>query len=59
MSRIMLAIKKVFADTDKMPVLIFDEIDTGISGKAAKSVAEKLKKYQKIIKYYVLLIYQV
>ena len=43
MSRIMLAIKKVLADTDKMPVLVFDEIDTGISGKAAKSVAEKLK----------------
>lgn len=42
MSRIMLAIKKVLADTDKMPVLIFDEIDTGISGKAANSVAEKL-----------------
>ena len=43
MSRIMLAIKKVLAETDKMPVLIFDEIDTGISGKAAKSVADKLK----------------
>ena len=43
MSRIMLAIKKVLADTDRMPVLIFDEIDTGISGKAAKVVAEKLK----------------
>ena len=43
MSRIMLAIKKVLADTDKMPVLIFDEIDTGISGKAAKSVGEKIK----------------
>ena len=43
MSRIMLAIKKVLADTDKMPILIFDEIDTGISGKAAKSVANKLK----------------
>ena len=42
MSRIMLAIKKVLADTDKMPVLIFDEIDTGISGKAANAVAEKL-----------------
>ena len=42
MSRIMLAIKKVLADTDEMPVLIFDEIDTGISGKAANSVAEKL-----------------
>ena len=43
MSRIMLAIKKVLADTDKMPILIFDEIDTGISGKAEKSVANKLK----------------
>lgn len=42
MSRIMLAIKKVLADTDKMPILIFDEIDTGISGKAANAVAEKL-----------------
>ena len=43
MSRIMLAIKKVLAETDKMPVLVFDEIDTGISGKAANSVAKKLK----------------
>ncbi len=44
MSRTMLAIKKVLADTDKMPVLVFDEIDTGISGKAANSVAGKLKR---------------
>ncbi len=43
MSRTMLAIKKVLADSDKMPVLVFDEIDTGISGKAASSVAKKLK----------------
>lgn len=43
MSRIMLAIKKVLADSDKTPILIFDEIDTGISGKAANSVANKLK----------------
>ena len=42
-SRIMLAIKTVLADTDNVPVMIFDEIDTGISGKAAKSVAEKMK----------------
>ena len=42
-SRIMLAIKTVLADSDKVPVLIFDEIDTGISGKAAKSVGEKIK----------------
>lgn len=42
-SRIMLAIKTVLADSDKVPVLIFDEIDTGISGRAAKSVGEKIK----------------
>ncbi len=47
MSRTMLAIKKVLADTDKMPVLVFDEIDTGISGKAANSVASKLKRIAK------------
>ena len=49
-SRIMLGIKKVLADTDEIPILIFDEIDTGISGKAANSVAQKLhhiaKKHQ-------------
>ena len=44
MSRIMLAIKTVLAGSDKIPVLIFDEIDTGISGKAANSVADKLNK---------------
>ena len=47
MSRIMLAIKKVLAEVDKVSVLIFDEIDTGISGKAAKSVASKLKSISK------------
>ena len=47
MSRIMLAIKKVLAEVDKMPIMIFDEIDTGISGKAAKSVASKLKSISK------------
>ena len=40
-SRTMLGIKKVLADTDEVPILIFDEIDTGISGKAANSVAQK------------------
>ena len=44
MSRIMLAIKTVLANTDNTSVLIFDEIDTGISGKAANAVAEKLSK---------------
>ena len=47
MSRVMLAIKTVLADVDEVPALIFDEIDTGISGKAAKSVAEKMKLISK------------
>ena len=47
MSRIMLAIKKVLAETDQMPTLIFDEIDTGISGKAGVTVAEKIKHISK------------
>ena len=47
MSRIMLAIKTVLADIDEVPILIFDEIDTGISGKAAKAVADKMKVISK------------
>lgn len=43
-SRIMLAIKTVLADVDRVPVLIFDEIDTGISGNAANMVGNKLRK---------------
>lgn len=43
MSRVMLGIKTVLADVDKVYTLIFDEIDTGISGKAAKVVGEKIK----------------
>ncbi|WP_333649088.1 DNA repair protein RecN [Lacrimispora sp.] len=42
LSRIMLAIKTVLADTDDIPTLIFDEIDTGISGRTAQKVSEKL-----------------
>ncbi len=42
MSRIMLAIKSVIADIDRIPTLIFDEIDIGISGRTAQSVAEKM-----------------
>lgn len=48
MSRIMLAIKNVLSNVDSVPVLIFDEIDTGISGIAAKSVGEKLKSISKL-----------
>ncbi len=47
MSRIMLAIKTVLASVDKVSTLIFDEIDTGISGKASKAVGEKLKQISK------------
>lgn len=42
MSRVMLAVKTILADVDKIPVLIFDEIDSGISGRAAQKVGEKL-----------------
>ena len=42
LSRIMLAMKCVFVDKDKIPTLIFDEIDTGISGTIAKRVGEKM-----------------
>ena len=47
MSRIMLAIKNVLTDVDKIPVIIFDEIDTGISGIAANSTGEKMKQISK------------
>ena len=43
-SRIMLAIKTVLADIDEVPILVFDEIDTGISGGAANMVGEKLQR---------------
>lgn len=43
MSRMMLAIKAVLAKVDKIPTLIFDEIDTGISGVAAARVADKMR----------------
>lgn len=42
MSRIMLAMKSIFASLDMIPVLVFDEVDTGISGRAAQAVAEKM-----------------
>lgn len=47
MSRFMLAIKSVLADVDKIPVIIFDEIDTGISGIAANATGEKIKTISK------------
>ncbi len=42
LSRIMLAVKSVLADSDQIATLIFDEIDTGVSGRTAQMVAEKL-----------------
>ena len=42
LSRIMLGIKSVLAEIDEIPTLIFDEIDTGISGRTAQKVAEKM-----------------
>ncbi len=43
-SRVMLALKIVFSSADNISVLIFDEIDTGISGETVRKVAEKLKE---------------
>ncbi len=51
-SRVMLAIKAIFAQSDDIDTVIFDEIDTGISGKASQSVADEIKalaKYHQII----------
>ncbi len=42
-SRIMLALKSVLAKSDKLPLLIFDEIDTGVSGRIAQKVGQALK----------------
>ncbi|HEY8528281.1 MAG TPA: DNA repair protein RecN [Paenibacillaceae bacterium] len=44
MSRVMLALKTVFARLDQIPVLVFDEVDAGISGRTAQAVAEKLTR---------------
>ena len=47
LSRIMLAIKSVFADSDEIETLIFDEIDAGISGRTAQMVSEKMNTIAK------------
>ena len=44
LSRIMLALKSVIADKDSIPTMIFDEIDTGVSGKAAQKIGIKLRE---------------
>jgi DNA repair protein RecN (Recombination protein N) len=43
-SRIMLAIKTVLADNDPVPILVFDEIDTGVGGKIASDIAQAIEK---------------
>lgn len=48
-SRIMLALKTVFASVDKLSTVIFDEIDTGISGKTSVSVADEIFELSKTI----------
>lgn len=47
MSRIMLAIKKVFSNISQIPILVFDEIDTGISGVVGQKVGIKMKHISK------------
>lgn len=47
LSRIMLALKSVMGAVDRIPVLVFDEVDAGIGGKTAQSVAAKLKDISK------------
>lgn len=44
MSRVMLALKIVLADADRLPILIFDEVDAGIGGETAGKVGEKLRQ---------------
>lgn len=46
-SRVMLAIKTIFAQNDEMDTVIFDEIDTGISGKTSQSVADEISELAK------------
>ena len=47
LARIMLAMKNVLAEQDQVETLIFDEVDTGVSGRAAQKVAEKLRSVSK------------
>lgn len=48
LSRIMLALKSVIADRDSIPTMIFDEIDTGVSGKAAQKIGIKLRELGRV-----------
>ncbi len=48
LSRVMLALKSVIADKDSIPTMIFDEIDTGVSGKAAQKIGIKLREIGRV-----------
>jgi len=43
-SRIMLALKMILAKSDRLPLLVFDEIDSGVSGRVAQAVGESMKR---------------
>lgn len=47
MSRILLALNSIFSDAQKIPTLIFDEIDTGVSGRVAEAITKKISKLSK------------
>src|SRR5699024_10963805 len=57
LSRIMLAINKIFAAHDEISTVIFDEIDTGVSGRVAQSIAEKMYQISKSTQVLGILIY--
>lgn len=46
-SRLMLSIKSIIADKMQLPSIIFDEVDTGVSGDVANRMGEMMQKYQK------------
>ena len=51
LARIMLSMKNVLAEKDQIATLIFDEVDTGVSGRAAQKVAEKLFLHRNTVNY--------
>jgi DNA repair protein RecN (Recombination protein N) len=50
LSRIMLGLKVVLSQTDEIPTLIFDEIDSGLGGKAVSDVAQKMKLFLRTVR---------
>ena len=54
----MLALKTIFSSSNGITSIIFDEVDTGVSGRVAQAIAEKLLQYLLILKFYVFRIYR-